>query len=424
VLYIIFVLLVLAGFAFYVMSPEERVRALRNGRAALGHAREAAIEDLHRREPFRDALRERTPWALVTPGLIGLNFLVFFSMAFDEGALADPQTLISWGGNFGPLTTNGEWWRLVTATFLHAGFFQLLFTTVAILQMGLLLERLLGPFTVGSVYVGAGILSNVVTLSKSPVDVTSGPAGAVFGLYGLLVASVMWGVIHRSPLTIPLKTLKRLAPATVLFLLYAVGAYGIGAPQLTGLIVGVICGLVVSKGVSECKPPVRRVAATAAATLVLAVVTAVPLRGVTDARPEIERLIAVEDRTAGAYQKAVSNFRNGRMSAGELAKLIDQSIVPELQEVRTRLTSLEGVPREQQPMVAGAEEYLRLRDESWRIRTEGLHKSNLKTLSKAEKPEREALEALQKLRPPVETAPPPEEKTDEKQEERTGKKKK
>jgi hypothetical protein len=75
-------------------------------------------------------------------------------------------------------------------------------------------------------------------------------------------------------------------------------------------------------------------------------------------------------------------------------------------------------------MVAGAEEYLRLRDESWRIRTEGLHKSNLKTLSKAEKPEREALEALQKLRPPVETAPPPEEKTDEKQEERTGKKKK
>jgi rhomboid protease GluP len=340
-------------------------------------------------------------------------------MAFDEGAVADAQTQVSWGGNFGPLTTNGEWWRLVTATFLHSGFFQLLFTIGAILQMGLLLERLLGPFTVGSVYVGAGILSNVVMLSKTPVDVTSGPSGAVFGLYGLLVASLMWGVIHRSPLTIPLMTLKRLVPATVLFLLYAMAAYGIGVPQLTGLMVGVICGLVVSKGVSECKPPVRRVAATAAATLVLAVITAVPLRGVTDARPEIERLIAVEDRTAGAYQKAVSNFRNGRMSAGELARLIDQSIVPELKEVRTRLTSLEGVPREQLAMVAGAEEYLRLRDESWRLRTEGLHKSNLKTLSKAEKPEREALEALQKLRPPVETLPP----TDEKSEEEVGRRK-
>jgi rhomboid protease GluP len=410
VLYTIFVLLVLLGFAFYVMSPEERVRAIRTGLAALSQAKDAAIEDLHRSEPFRDALRQRTPWALVTPGLLVLNLLVFLWMAFGEGAVADPQTQISWGGNFGPLTTNGQWWRLVTATFLHWGFFQLLFTIVAVLQMGLVLERLLGPFTVASVYVGAGLLSNVVTLSKNPVEVTSGPSGAVFGLYGLLVASMIWGVIHRSPLTIPLTTLKRLAPAAVLFLLYTMAANGIGAPELAGLVVGSVCGLVVSKGVSECKPPVRRVAATAAATLVLAVISAVPLRGVTDARPEIERLIAIEDRIAGTYQKAVSQFRNGRMSAGELAKLIDQSIVPELQDVRTRLTALEGVPHEQQAMVADAEEYLRLRDESWRLRTEGLHKSNLKTLSKAEKPEREALEALQKLRPPEEKVPPPEEK--------------
>jgi hypothetical protein len=43
----------------------------------------------------------------------------------------------------------------------------------------------------------------------------------------------------------------------------------------------------------------------------------------------------------------------------------------------------------------------------------------LKTLSRAEQPEREALEALQKLRPPVETVPP----TEEESEEKTGKKK-
>ena len=87
------------------------------------------------------------------------------------------------------------------------------------------------------------------------------------------------------------------------------------------------------------------------------------------------------------------------MSASELAKLIDQTIVPELQAVGTRLTALEGVPSEQQALVASAEEYLRLRNESWRLRSEGLHKSNLPTLTKAEKPERAALEVLQKIRP-------------------------
>jgi rhomboid protease GluP len=399
VLYTIFVLLILLGFAFYVMSPEERVRAIRAALAALVQAKDAAIEDLQRSEPFRDALRARTPWALATPGLVALNVVVFIWMAFDAGALGDAATQIAWGGNFGPRTTNGQWWRLVTATFLHTGLLQLLFTIVGILQIGLLLERLLGPFAVASVYVGGGILSNVVTLAKYPVDVTSGPSGAVFGLYGLLVASTIWGLIHRSPVTIPLKTLKRLAPATVLFLLYTLAAKGLGGAELAGLVAGSICGLVVSKGVSESKPPVRRVAATAAATLVLAVGSAVHLRGVTDARPEIERVVAVEDRIAGAYQKAVSQFRNGRMSAGELAKLIDQSIVPELEAVRARLTALQGVPHEQQAMVAAAEEYLRLRDESWRLRTEGLHKSNLKTLSRAEKPERAALEALQKIKP-------------------------
>ncbi len=188
-IYIIFVLLVLGGFAFYLMSPEERVKAIRAGLAALVQAKDAAIEDLQRREPFRDALRERTPWALVTPGLIALNVVLFVRMVFDAGAVGDQQTQLAWGGNFGPLTTNGGWWRLVTATFLHSGLLHLLVTIGGILQLGLLLERLLGPLAVASVYVGAGILANLVILAKYPVAVTSGPSGAVSGLYGLLAAS-------------------------------------------------------------------------------------------------------------------------------------------------------------------------------------------------------------------------------------------
>ena len=82
------------------------------------------------------------------------------------------------------------------------------------------------------------------------------------------------------------------------------------------------------------------------------------------------------------------------------------------------------MPQEHQPLVAGAEEYVRLRAESWRLRAEGLRKANMvqkpaktdrapaeslqaearyratmRTLGQAEATERASLEALQRIRP-------------------------
>jgi hypothetical protein len=50
------------------------------------------------------------------------------------------------------------------------------------------------------------------------------------------------------------------------------------------------------------------------------------------------------------------------------------------------------------PLVAAAEEYFRLREQSWRDRIDGLRKSRMDMLRNAEKTERAALEALQKVR--------------------------
>ena len=70
------------------------------------------------------------------------------------------------------------------------------------------------------------------------------------------------------------------------------------------------------------------------------------------------------------------------------------------------MNALRGVPREQVPLVAAAEEYFRLREKSWRDRIEGLRKARMDVLRKAEQSERTALEALEKIRPdPREKAP-------------------
>jgi hypothetical protein len=146
------------------------------------------------------------------------------------------------------------------------------------------------------------------------------------------------------------------------------------------------------------KPSIRKVAATCAATAIVVLGSAALLRGVTDVRPELERLIATEERTATIYEKAVNQFRIGAMSAKTLAQIIDRSIVPELRAARARLQAITGVPAQHQSIVASAEEYLRLRDESWRIRSEALHSASMGALRTADRTERASLEALDKVR--------------------------
>jgi membrane associated rhomboid family serine protease len=425
-----FVLLILGGVAFRAMNSEERMRALRWVVAAIRQLRDAALYRPPECERFREVLRARTPWVLVTPALVALNATVFLFMLFGAGALSDPTTLVAWGGNLGPRTTNGEWWRLVTSTFIHSGGLPLLVNGAALVQIGLLLERLLGGVVVAAVYVAAGVFASLVSLNGHPMAVSAGASGAVFGLYGLLLASSIWSLFRRSSVTIPLRAATRLAPAAAMFILYNAGAGGLeGVAELSGLVAGFVCGLVLTRDVADRKPPTRRIAVAMAVTLSIAAASAIPLHGITDVRPEVQRVIALEGRTAGTYRTAADQFIKGRITAAALAQLIERAIVPELQAAGARLEVLHGVPREDQPLVADAEEYLRLRSESWRLRVEELrkagtvaprdakrmdqasdanwrlraeseHRANIRTLGKAEGMERASLEALQRIKAP------------------------
>ena len=391
--------LVIGGFCIYVMSPEERVRLLRRGVATGHQAAEAAIQH-HRRErdPFRAALHERTPWPIVTTALVAVNAGVFVCMVFGTGAFADPATLVAWGGNLGPHTSNGEWWRLVTALFVHSGFWHLVMNMAGLVQLGIMLERLVGHFAFAAVYLAAGVFASLVSLFVFPLTVSVGATGAIFGVYGLLIASIVWGLVHRSPVTIRLAALKPMVPAAAVFMLYTIATSRGNGAELVGLLTGLVCGLVLARDVTERKPSARRIAGAVAVTLAIAVACAVPLRGIADARPEIARVIAFEDRTTRAYQTAVNQFKLGAINAEALALVIDRTIVPELQAVQTRVKALRGVPKVQQLLVAGAEEYLRLRDQSWRLRAEGLRKASMRTLRKADDAEHTSLEAFEQVK--------------------------
>ena len=116
--------------------------------------------------------------------------------------------------------------------------------------------------------------------------------------------------------------------------------------------------------------------------------------GPADIRPEIERLLAVESQTTAIYDAAAAQFRRGTLDSESLARVIERKIKPEFQGVRVRVMSLDNVRSDQEPVLEKAREYLRLRDESWRLRAEALHRRDLKGLQKVELTERASLAAL------------------------------
>ena len=394
---IIIVALVLLGVFVRGLTPPERLQLFHRILAAIRHARKVLTQVPRGCEAFFEMLRQRTHRVVVTPTILGLIAAIFVVMCVGAGAFSEPGTLLGWGGSFGPRTTNGEWWRLVTAMFVHSGMLHVVANVAGLAWIGFMVERLVGPVAFAATYLTAGLLAGLAGLSAHQAAVNVGSSGAIFGMYGLLFASMIWGLHRRSTATIPLVALKGLAPGAAVFLLYDLMTQGLySEARFVGFVAGLGSGLILAAGVSQPKPARRRVATVAVATIAIVVIWAVQLRGLADVAPEIGQVIAVEYRTARDYDAALARYNDGRGTLKERIDLINH-VRPELQALQARLESLDRVPREHQPMVATAIEYLKARDESWRLRAEALRKGNMRLLRDADTVERASLEGFHRI---------------------------
>ena len=399
----LFALLVVGSFAVYCLKPEERARILQ----AVAQRLRQTLDTVHkhqqrrgeRRDEFLDALAARTRRPYLTLTLVAYNAAMFTFMAFAPGSVGDPDRLLHWGASVGPVTANGQWWRLVTATFVHAGVISLIVDLIAFTQVALLVERMFGQVALAIIYVGAATFSGAICLWSEPLAITSGASGAVFGIYGLLVALVVRGTWQRSPSRVPLRVMKRLTPAALIFLGYYMAQ---GGPRwsagMAAFVVAFAVGLALTRNVAERKPETPRVIWLATTPLSIAMMMVAPLSGMTDVRTEVANLVAVDSQTSAIYVAATDQFKRGALNAESLALLIERSIVPKLEAGRARLNAVAGVPPQQRPLVDEANAYIRLRCESWAIRAVALHKANMRLLRDADQKERESLDALEKIK--------------------------
>ena len=390
--------IVVAAVTWYILTPAERdrvrracVRRIAQVRPVIGAVARAFRRE--RSEVLEDALRHRA-WPVVTLSIATLNIAVHAWSHFDPAA---PVAEIL--GNVAARTTSGEWWRLLSAVVVHPNLLHLAINTLALVQVGLVLERLTGSLTFVAVYAVSGVFAGLYTLSGFNVAPAMGASGAVFGIYGLLIATWMWGALQRSETTLRLGTVRAFAPLAALFtLVHLISPTMAGEAEWLGLVTGFTCGVLMARPVRIHAPPVRRVATVAAAAAYLAIVAAVPLRGMTDPRPLLATVVVVEQQTAAAYDAAVEEFRRGG-TRKDLVQAIEGRILPALQSARLELQHVDRAPRDLVPHVRAAELYTIRRIESWRIRADALRTGNSRRLRDAEAVERSALERLRSIPP-------------------------
>jgi membrane associated rhomboid family serine protease len=139
------------------------------------------------------AFKAKIRRSYVTFALIAVNVAVFLAMVANGVDFLRPSgwDLVKWGGDFKPLTTNGEWWRLITSMFLHIGIIHIAFNMYALFQVGRYLEPVLGRWRYLCAYFGTGIAASLLSLwFHADNSVGAGASGAIFGLFGLLLALV------------------------------------------------------------------------------------------------------------------------------------------------------------------------------------------------------------------------------------------
>ena len=122
---------------------------------------------------------------VVTRTLIGVNVAVYLLQVVQAGGLraASGQIFVDFS-LYGPAVADGEWWRLLTAAFLHANPIHILFNMLMLWWFGRALEGLLGRGRFLGLYLVSALAGSAGALLFSPEAHTLGASGAVFGILG------------------------------------------------------------------------------------------------------------------------------------------------------------------------------------------------------------------------------------------------
>jgi rhomboid protease GluP len=208
---------------------------------------------IRRRVDFERRMRRLPP---VTLAVIAVLAAVFAAEVALE-VLDSPEAFLLAGALSRDAVLAGEWWRLVTAIFLHGGLEHLVGNAIALFVLGMVCEHAFGKIQFVHLFVMSGVAGSVVSMLTSPGP-SVGASGAIFGLQG---AAIVLFRRHRERLLV---RDRRIGVVLIVWALYAIGQ-GVLTPYVDNgaHLGGVLGGMLLARGLHPVvlEPPAAEVRA-------------------------------------------------------------------------------------------------------------------------------------------------------------------
>jgi membrane associated rhomboid family serine protease len=136
-------------------------------------------------------MAQRRATSLAAPAtvvLVVLNVAVYLITVFQGAGINSPGgNVLLDGALFGPAVANGDWYRLVTAMFLHGSLLHIAFNMFALYWLGTVVEEAIGTTRFLLIYFVSGLAGSAGALLLDPLQVTVGASGAIWGIMGALL---------------------------------------------------------------------------------------------------------------------------------------------------------------------------------------------------------------------------------------------
>ncbi len=330
-------------------------------RGGMAGAQSMPVNPFKAERQFEERLEALAPRPRLTYALIALNVLVWLATLVLGGNLLQTPTdvLFNLGGNAAFEVQHGEWWRLLSATFLHAGVLHLAINMIGLYATGIAVERIYGPAAYLLIYLGAGLLGSALSLSFAAQHAIGvGASGAVFGVAGAWLVAIR-RYRGQMPETLNKRLLTQLGMFVVYSLVQGLTKPGVdNAAHVGGLIGGCMLACILPARLDMERYrrllPGRSAMALAAAGAGIAVLAMLAPRAALDHRQFFASANAVA-RGFNAFGAAVDAMRSdeqalaaGRLSARQLIERNQAVHIPALRQAADALRAVrlaQGDPR-------------------------------------------------------------------------------
>jgi membrane associated rhomboid family serine protease len=354
-------------------------------RRARAEAREREEARKRARQQARASSGERSkPW--LTYAIIGLNALIWVAMVgtgvdgFEPAATA----LLEWGGNLGLLTGSGQWWRLLTAMFLHAGILHLAFNLYFAWVVGRVCEQIFGGAAYAVVYFGSGVIASLVSALWQPAVVSIGASGALFGVFGAFLAFTL-----RRRSVLP-EEFVRSVRRNALVLIGVNLAIGIAIPgidvvaHVAGLAAGFGIGYLIAALAEKPVENARQARAVRARAIGAALIaTALVVAGGVFAMPRWDNPLPVFEDVGARHDELFERYDALELPADRI-DMIENELLPFLREAEAALAELDRVPEQQRELVDVRVRYFQLRQQAFELELDGMRSNDAVVLAEAE----------------------------------------